>query len=82
VLWARPLHSHLVREWPKIVSKLYEQFAKFSKSEVQHFHKLEMQRKTSNPDEAPRSSHYNDSSSNNHRLVQSINLDGCGPPEN
>jgi hypothetical protein len=40
-LCAGPLHSHLVRERPKIVLKLYEQFAKFSKSEIQHFHKLE-----------------------------------------
>jgi hypothetical protein len=40
-LHAGPLHSHLVREWPKIVSELYEQFAKFSKSEIQHFRKLE-----------------------------------------
>jgi hypothetical protein len=40
-LCAGPLHSHLVRERPKIVSKLYEQFMKFSKSEIQHFHKLE-----------------------------------------
>jgi hypothetical protein len=29
-----PMHSHLVREWPKIVLELYEQFLKFSKSEV------------------------------------------------
>jgi hypothetical protein len=29
-----PLHSDLVKEWPKTLSKLYEQFAKFSKSEV------------------------------------------------
>jgi hypothetical protein len=36
-----PLHSHLVGERPKIVSELYEQFAKFSKSEIQQFHKLE-----------------------------------------
>jgi hypothetical protein len=36
-----PLHNHLVREWPKIVPELYEQFAKFDKSEIQHFHKLE-----------------------------------------
>jgi hypothetical protein len=35
-----PLHSHLIREWPKIVSEPYEQFTKFSKSEVQHFRKL------------------------------------------
>jgi hypothetical protein len=25
-----PLHSHLVREWDKIVPELYEQFMKFS----------------------------------------------------
>jgi hypothetical protein len=27
----RPLHNHLVREPPKTVLELYEQFAKFSK---------------------------------------------------
>jgi hypothetical protein len=36
-LRAEPLHSHLVREQPKTVLELYDQFAKFSKSEVQHF---------------------------------------------
>jgi hypothetical protein len=36
-----PLHSHLVRERPKIVPELYEQFTKFSKSEFQDFRKLE-----------------------------------------
>jgi hypothetical protein len=56
-----PLHSHLVREWPKIVPELYEQFTKFSKSEVQYFYKLEQQRKTSKPDEAPMPPHYNGS---------------------
>jgi hypothetical protein len=30
VLHAGPLHSHLVKERPKIVLELYEQFAKFS----------------------------------------------------
>jgi hypothetical protein len=40
-LRANPLHSHLVRERPKIVLELYEQFAKFSKSEARHFRKLE-----------------------------------------
>jgi hypothetical protein len=44
-LRVRPLHSHLVREWPKIVPKLYEQFITFCKSMVLHFHKLEQQRK-------------------------------------
>jgi hypothetical protein len=45
-----------VRECPKKVSELYEQFTKFSKSEVQHFFKLEQQRKVAKPDEARRPS--------------------------
>jgi hypothetical protein len=40
-LCAGPLYSHLVQERPKTVPELYEQFAKFSKSEIQHFRKLE-----------------------------------------
>jgi hypothetical protein len=40
-LRAGPLHSHLDRKRPKTVSELYEQFAKLSKSEIQHFRKLE-----------------------------------------
>jgi hypothetical protein len=36
-----PLHSHLVMERPKTVPELYEEFTKFNKSEVLHFHKLE-----------------------------------------
>jgi hypothetical protein len=51
-----PLHNHLVRERPKTVPELYEQLAKFSKSEIQHFCKLEQQRKISKPNEAPKSS--------------------------
>jgi hypothetical protein len=39
------LHNHLVRERPKTVQELYENFEKFSKSEVLHFRKLEQQRK-------------------------------------
>jgi hypothetical protein len=38
---AGPLHSYLVREQPKTVPELYEQFAKFNKSEIQHFCKLD-----------------------------------------
>jgi hypothetical protein len=60
-LHAGPLHSHLLRERPKIVLELDEQFAKFSKSEVQHFCKLEQQRKTSKPHKAPRLPCYNNS---------------------
>jgi hypothetical protein len=33
-LCAGPLHSHLVRERPKTVPELYDQFPKFSKSEI------------------------------------------------
>jgi hypothetical protein len=46
------LHNHLVREWPKTVLELYEQFAKLSKNEINHFRKLEQQRKVLKLDEA------------------------------
>jgi hypothetical protein len=51
---AGPLHNHLVRERPKTVPELYEQFMKFSKSEIQYFRKLEQQRKVSKINEALR----------------------------
>jgi hypothetical protein len=81
VLKVGPLHSHLVRERPKIVPKLYEQFAKFSKSEVKHFRKLEQQRKIAKPDEAPRP-RYSDNQRNYPKHVHNIDSNGCGPPEN
>jgi hypothetical protein len=56
-LHVKPLHSHLVKERPKIVSELYEQFAMFNKSEIPHFRNLEQQREISKPDEAPRPRH-------------------------
>jgi hypothetical protein len=75
------LHSHLVREWPKTVPELYEQFAKFSKYEIQHFHKLEQQRKVSKADEAPRPRH-NESQHSYPKPMHNIDSDRCGPPEN
>jgi hypothetical protein len=81
VLRARPLHSHLVRERPKTMPKLYEQFAKFRKSEIQHFRKLEHQRKISKLDEAPRPCH-NESQRSYPKHFHSIGSDGCRPPEN
>jgi hypothetical protein len=36
-----PVHSHLVRERTKTMLDFYEQVTKFSKSEIQHFRKLE-----------------------------------------
>jgi hypothetical protein len=80
-LRAGPLHSHLVREQLKTVMELYDQFAKFSKSEVQHFRKLEQQWKAAKPDEAPRA-RYDNNQCNYLRLVQRIDSDGCGPSVN
>jgi hypothetical protein len=75
------LHSNLVRERPKTVPGLYEQFAKFSKSKIQHFHKLEQQRKVSKADKAPKPRH-NESQRTYPKPMHNINSDGCGPPEN
>jgi hypothetical protein len=80
-LRAGSLHSHLLRDRPKTASKLYEQFTKFNKSEVQHFRKLEQQRKVAKPDEATRP-RYSDNQHNYLKLVHSIDSDGYGPPEN
>jgi hypothetical protein len=76
-----PLHSHLVREWPKIVLKLYDKFAKFSKSEIQHFHKLEQQQKVAKPDEAPRP-RYDDNHHSYPKLVHNIGPNSDGASEN
>jgi hypothetical protein len=75
-----PLHNYLVRELQKTVTELYEQFAKFSKSEIQHFHKLEHERKIPKPDKAPRP-RYNDNQHNYLRPVHSIDSNGGEPPE-
>jgi UDP-2,3-diacylglucosamine pyrophosphatase LpxH len=74
-----PLHSHSVRERPKTITKLYENFIKFNKSEVLHFHKLEQQRKAPKHDEASRPARYNDNRQHNYpKHVNSIDFDGCG----
>jgi hypothetical protein len=71
----------LVRERPKTLPELYEQFAKFIKSEIQHFRKLEQQRKISRPDEAPRP-HQNESQHTYHKPEHNIDSDGYRPIEN
>jgi hypothetical protein len=76
-----PLRIHLVRERLKTVSKLYNQFAKFSKSEIQHFHKLEQQRKLAKPDKAPRP-RYGDSHRSYLKLVHNIGPDSDGASDN
>jgi hypothetical protein len=57
------------------VPKLYDEFAKFSKSEVQHFCKLEQQRKVAKLDEAPRVL-YGDNQCNYLKPVHNIGSDG------
>jgi hypothetical protein len=43
-LCAGQLHSYLVWEHPRTLEELYDNFHKFSKLEVLHFRKLELQR--------------------------------------
>jgi UDP-2,3-diacylglucosamine pyrophosphatase LpxH len=76
------LHSHLVRERPKTVVELYEEFAKFSKSEVLHFRKLEQQTKAPRHDETPRLAHYYPNQCSYPKQVHNIDSDDCGPSEN
>jgi hypothetical protein len=86
-LYAGQLHSHLVRECPKTLEELYDNFQKFSRSEVLYFHKLDQQRKVPKESESSRPTKYSKSRENvmnfdtSHKQVHSINSDGCGPPE-
>jgi hypothetical protein len=80
-LRAGPLHNHLIREQPKTVPELYDQFAKFSKFKIQHFCKLQQQRKVAKPVEAPRL-RYGDNHRNYPKLVHNIGLDGDSVSEN
>jgi hypothetical protein len=87
-LHASQLHSHLVREHPKMHKELYEEFQKISRSEVSHFHKLDQQRKTTNENEGSRPFKYNKgkegatSFDTARKQVHSIDFEGSGPPEN
>jgi hypothetical protein len=63
------------------VPELYDQFAKFSKSEIQHFRKLEQQWKVAKPDEASRA-HYGDNHRNYTKPVHNIGPNGDGALEN
>jgi hypothetical protein len=58
------------------VPELYEQFVKFSKSEISHFRKLEQQRKLSKLDKALRP-HYNDNQRSYPKPAHNIDSDGC-----
>jgi hypothetical protein len=79
-LRAGPLHSHLVREQPKIVPELYDQFTKFSITMIRHFRKLKQQRKVAQPDKAPRV-HYGDNHDNYLKPMHNIGSDSDGSSE-
>jgi hypothetical protein len=82
------LHSHLVRERPKTLKALYEEFWKFSRLEVSHYLKLDQQRKVTNENESSRSfkcskgKEGTTSFDATSKQVHSIDSDGCGPQEN
>jgi hypothetical protein len=76
-----PLHSHLVRERPKTMLELYDQFAKFNKSKIKHFRKLEQQWKVAKLDEAPRP-RYDDSHRSYPKVVHNIDPNSDGALEN
>jgi hypothetical protein len=82
------LHNYLFCERPRMLEELYDNFRKFSKSEVLHFCKLEQQRKVSKENEASRPTMYNRGRestmnfNNATKQIHIINFDGCGPLEN
>jgi hypothetical protein len=86
-LHAAQLHNHLVRECPRTLEELYEEFRKFSRAEVLHFHKLGQQRKAANENKSSRPFKYSTSKEGtssfdaSHKQVHNIDSDGCGPPE-
>jgi hypothetical protein len=87
-LCAGQIHSYLVRECPRILEELYDNFRKFNRSEVLHFRKLDQQRKVPKDNEASRPTKYSksrDSSmsfDNAHKQIHYIDSDGRGLPEN
>jgi methylphosphotriester-DNA--protein-cysteine methyltransferase len=58
-LCAGQLHNYLVLEHPRTLEELYENFCKFTKSELLHFRKLEQPRKVLKENEASRPTKYN-----------------------
>jgi hypothetical protein len=82
------LHSHLVKEHPKMLEGLYEEFQNFSRAEVLHFCKLGQQRKAANESKSSRPFKYIKGKEGaptfdaTHKQVHGIDLDGCRPLEN
>jgi hypothetical protein len=82
------LHSYLVRECPRTLEELYDDFRKFNRSEVLYFYKLDQQRKNLKKNESTRPTKYTKSrgslvSFNNvHKQIHNIDSDRCRPPKN
>jgi hypothetical protein len=78
------LRSHLVRECPKTLEVLYEDFWKFSRSEVSQYRKLDQHRKVTNENESFKPFKYNKrkegaiSFEAACKQVHNIDSDGCG----
>jgi hypothetical protein len=87
-LHAGQLHNHLVRERPRSLDELYDEFRKFSIAEVLHFCKLGQQRKSTSEDKSSRLFKYSKGKEGTtcldmpHRQVHNIDMDGYGPPQN
>jgi hypothetical protein len=77
------LHSHIVRERSRTRKELYDNFQKFSRSEVLHFRKLGQQRKTINENEGSWPAKYSKSRESTlsfnttHKQAHNIDSDGC-----
>jgi hypothetical protein len=75
-------------ERPKSLEELYEEFRKFSRSEVSHYRKLDQQRKTTSKNESSSPFKYNKSKEGvtsfepTRKHVHSIDSDGFRPQEN
>jgi hypothetical protein len=80
------LHTYLVRERPRTLEEMYDNFRKFGKSEASHFCKLEQQRKVPKENEASRLTKYNRDRENTMsfnittKQIHNIDSDGSPPP--
>jgi hypothetical protein len=76
VLRAGQIHNHLLRDHPKTQEELYDKFQKFNRAEVPK------ESKNSRLTKYSKSRKNAMSFDTSHKQVNSIDSDGCGPPEN
>jgi hypothetical protein len=79
--------EYLVHEHPRTLEELYDNFCKFNKSEVLHFHKLKQQRRVPKVNKVSRATKYNRGREctmnfdNTTKQVHIIDSDRCPPPK-